>query len=192
MTIPSNSPLKHFDIVSIGHSVRPLAEFCTLAQHYGVSAIADVRSVPFSKFTPQFNQDVLKHALPRAGLFYVPLGEVLGGRQPDAPPRQDIDYFRTISSRPAFIAGLKRLEKGMRTHKIAMMCAEEDPIDCHRCRLVSRALKLRGVKVGHIVDETTLISHDSLEETLLKRYNKGKSDLFLSPDEALDVAYRLG
>ena len=190
--MPEANALQNFDILSIGHSVRPFNDFCTFAQRYGVSAIADVRSIPFSKFTPQFNQDILMSDLPRAGLFYVPLGEALGGRQPDAPPRKDVNYFARVSSRPAFEAGLKRLEKGIRMHKIAMMCAEEDPIDCHRCRLVSRALKVRGVRVGHIVDETTLISHDALEEALLKRYNKGKADLFLSPNEALDAAYRLG
>lgn len=180
------------EILTIGHSTLPYERFLALAREAGVTAIADVRSTPFSRHFPHFNRDVLQDALRRDGIAYVHLGGELGGR-PSRPAffsDGTADYEKMARS-PDFARGLARVLDGSKTYRIALMCSEHDPLDCHRCLLVGRALHERGTSVRHILGTGTLRPHAEIEEELLKMSGKGHSDLFDGPAARLATAYRI-
>jgi uncharacterized protein (DUF488 family) len=137
---------------SIGHSNQDLDGFLALLDKHGIEAVADVRSTPRSGYSPQFDQPALTKALRDAGKYYVFLGDELGGR-PDGEEYYDRDghvrYDLVARSRP-FLSGIDRLVEGARRHRVAIMCSEEDPSNCHRRLLIARVLPGMGVDVIHL------------------------------------------
>jgi uncharacterized protein (DUF488 family) len=122
-----------------------------------------VRTAPFSRFNPQFNRRDLEFGLKEQGLRYVFLGKELGGR-PDGDEFYDLDghvLYGRMAETEAFKAGLNRLLDGAGQYRVAMMCSEEDPTDCHRFLLITRVLHTRDVSVVHIrADGTTQRTED--------------------------------
>jgi uncharacterized protein (DUF488 family) len=157
-------------IYTIGHSNHPAQRFVELLRQHDIGAVADVRSMPFSRFNPQFNREKLACALREAGIHYVFLGQELGARTKD-PALLDEDgqvsYLKLARSQ-AFRRGLERVMAGMREHRIALMCAERDPLQCHRTLLISPELERAGVPVTHILPDGALETHAHLTERLLK------------------------
>lgn len=179
-------------IFTVGHSTQSYSSFLDSFVHYGVTAIADVRSVPFSRYTPQFNQSRLKEQLAWDGIAYVYLGDTLGGRPNDKSLTTDgiADYTKMANS-PEFRRGLDRVIAGNHNYTIALMCAERDPIDCHRCLLVGRALHGHGFSVAHILGTGDIRLQTDIEEQLIKlaRQDPAQADLFASDRELLNKAY---
>lgn len=179
------------EVLTIGHSALPYERFLKLLRHAKVSAIADVRTLPFSRRFPQFNRDDLREELHRDGVSYVFLGKELGGR-----PRERSFYcegvadYEKMAQTSEFKKGLDRVIDGAKRFRIALMCSERDPLDCHRCLLVSRALARRGVRVSHILDDQRIVSQIEIEDRLLELAGGNNDDLFASRDERLATAYR--
>ncbi len=152
------------DILTVGHSTRSLADFVALLKAHGIETLADIRSVPKSRYNPQFNHDALAIELPRTGLRYVHLKE-LGGLRParpdsphtgvDADFRGYADYMQT----EAFAAAVENLLALASNSRVALMCAEANPAHCHR-RLLSDALTARGVTVRHVASPTNAPAHE--------------------------------
>lgn len=139
-------------ICTIGHSNHSLEHFLRLLRDSGTQAVADVRSQPYSRYCPHFSREPLQRSLQAAAIPYVFLGEELGGR-PKGAEFYDAEghvLFSLLAKTDLFIAGLERLERGAATHRIALLCSEEDPDHCHRHHLVGRALLHRGINVEHI------------------------------------------
>jgi len=178
-------------IFSIGHSTHAYERFLELVRKAGVTAIADVRTSPFSRHFPHFNKDRLKSELRADGIVYSFLGEELGGRPTDRQLYCDgiVDY-ECMARSPGFAQGLRRVLEGAQKYRVALMCSEHDPLDCHRCLLVGRALAERGVGVKHILADGAIVDHRDIEVRLLKSEGREGTDLFLSPDERLAEAYR--
>ncbi|HEX9359699.1 MAG TPA: DUF488 domain-containing protein [Streptosporangiaceae bacterium] len=139
-------------LFTIGHSNQALDHFLSLLQRHGIEAVADVRTVPWSRYVPHFNATTLGAALASQGIDYVPLGRELGGR-----PAGDEFYdeqghvlYGRLAASPAFQDGLDRVLARARTSRIALLCAEEDPARCHRHLLIGPVLRQRGVPVSHI------------------------------------------
>jgi uncharacterized protein (DUF488 family) len=177
-------------IYTVGHSKHPLDRFMALLQQHGIEAVADVRSTPYSRFNPQFNREKLQSALDGAGIRYVFLGEELGARSKD-PACYDngrVNYARLAAS-DCFRTGIDRLLTGMREHRIALMCAEREPLDCHRTILRARQLERAGVPVMHILQDGSLEPHRHAIERLAADLGIVGTDLFRSPDELLEEAY---
>lgn len=178
-------------VFTIGHSTHAWKHFVALLRGADVTAVADVRTSPYSRHSPQFSRDSLRHALRRDGISYVFLGKELGGHPSgqrfycDGVP----DYER-MAQAPEFSAGLDRLIDGAQKYRVALVCAERDPLDCHRCLLVGRALAQRGVRVNHILDDGNIISHGAIEDVLLQLSGRDAADLFALPSERLAAAYR--
>lgn len=146
-------------ILTIGHSNHPIAAFIALLQAHGVELLADIRSQPASRFSPQFGRAALERSLAEAGIAYRWFGEGLGGRprdpvlyRPDGHP----DYARMAAS-PRFAAALDELLAAASVARAAIMCAERDPQKCHRNQLVTPALLARGVAVRHILSDGRLL-----------------------------------
>jgi uncharacterized protein (DUF488 family) len=181
----------NFDLYSIGHSTHSQERFAALLQRAGVNAIADVRSSPFSRHCPHFSQADLKQWLRREGFSYAFLGNELGGR-PSSPTLfcNGVADYEAMADTNAFADGLERLIIGAESHRIAMMCSEHDPLDCHRCLLVARRLVERGLTVGHIMLRGEISSHEQMEERLLKFEGLDADDFFTPRPERLSNAYR--
>jgi len=178
-------------IFSIGHSTHTYERFLELVRKVDVTAIADVRTSPFSRHFPHFNRDVLKSDLRADGIVYSFLGKELGGRPTSRQFYCDgvADYERMAQS-PDFARGIQRVLEGAQKYRIALMCSEHDPLDCHRCLLVSRALAEQGVGVKHILANGTIVDHRDIEVQLLKSEGRESTDLFLLPGQRLAEAYR--
>jgi uncharacterized protein (DUF488 family) len=177
-------------ILTIGHSTYKYERFLELLRCSNVTAIADVRTAPFSRHFSQFNRDVLRNALREDGISYVFLGSELGGRPKDKGlyTRGVADYEKMALSKD-FESGLIRVIDGTKTYRIALMCSEHDPLDCHRCLLVGRALVTRGTAVDHILSNGEIKSHAQIEERLLEVSGRHADDLFAPRGERLALAY---
>ncbi len=187
---------------TIGHSAHALEFFLELLRRHEISAVADVRSAPYSRHCPHFSKDALGKGLAAAGVKYVFLGRELGGR-PDDPScyeNRRIRYSR-LAGRPAFRAGIERLKEGALEHRIAIMCAEREPLECHRTILVSPALQEEGLSVEHIHADGRLESHSKAMDRLIDSLGLPRDDLFRSRDEIVSeallrqearIAYTLG
>lgn len=166
------------EIFTIGHSTHPADVFIALLQQHGVTALCDVRTKPFSRWNPQFNKSALEKSLRAAGIAYVFLGAELGGK-PEDPACYiggKVSYER-IAETQLFKNGIARVEEGSRTYRLALMCAEKDPVNCHRFHLVAPFLAQKGYDVRHILADGGLETH---EETLARLPAK-KQETLLFP-----------
>jgi uncharacterized protein (DUF488 family) len=177
------------EILTIGHSNHLIEAFTNLLQDHGVTAIADIRSVPFSRHLPQFNKDSLAAALKAKGIAYVFLGKELGGRTDDRScyEKGRVSY-RRVAETKTFRQGLERLRSGASTHRVALMCAEKEPLDCHRTLLVARALADAGVPVRHIHADGHLETQDQAMDRLIAMAKLSAEDLFRSRAESIELA----
>lgn len=178
-------------VYTIGHSKHSLDEFAGLLTRHGVTALADVRSAPFSRFSPHFNKDALARELKARGIKYVFLGRELGARSDDRSCYENgrVQYAR-LARTELFRQGIERVRRGAEEHRIALMCAEREPLECHRTLLVGRALNEQGVEVIHILSDGRLESHPDAMERLLDVTGLPRDDMFRSRVELIAEALK--
>lgn len=166
-------------IYTVGHSNHPIAHLLQLLQGQGVTLLADVRSMPYSRFNPQFRRDALTEALAQHGIEYLFLGEELGARSRDPACYVDgrVSYIK-LAATDLFRQGIDRLLMAAKSHTLAIMCAEKDPLDCHRTILVTRELVKRGEKVVHILANGEIEPHDQAMQRLREKLKIEPTDLF--------------
>jgi uncharacterized protein (DUF488 family) len=182
-----------FDLFSIGHSNIAADRFIALLRDAGADAIADVRSTPYSRFFPWFSRKNLEARLVAEGMAYLPYGEPLGGRPQDQSLyRNGIADYEAMAQHDDFRASLGRLQSDALRRRVCLMCAEREPLDCHRCLLVARALAERGLRIGHILHDGTIETHAATELRLVAWSGVvTESDLFVTgQSERLAAAYR--
>ncbi|MBI3197109.1 MAG: DUF488 domain-containing protein [Rhodospirillales bacterium] len=148
-------------IKTIGHSNHPIERFVDLLKTGGVEVLVDVRSMPWSRRFPQFGKDRLAKALAEAGIDYLHEGAALGGKP------QSGGSYDDLARRPDFADALGRLTARAGKTTVCLMCAEKEPLDCHRTVLVSRRLAERGVAIEHLLADGGTRTHAEIEETLL-------------------------
>lgn len=177
-------------IFTVGHSTHPIDYFLSLLAKHKITAIADVRSSPFSRYNPQFNRDELKKSLASVGVSYVFLGAELGARSDEADCYVDgkVQYHRIAETR-SFQSGIARVIEGSKNHTIALMCAEKEPLDCHRTILVARELVDRGVDVRHVLTDGSVETHAQSLWRLLDRFRLLEGQLFNTKEETENIAY---
>ena len=155
-------------IYTIGHSNLAVEEVVSALRRHGIAVVVDVRSVPFSQYTPQFNRNALERTLAGTEIRYAFAGEHLGGRPTDptcyrtgSVPVGEANYqalvdYAEVATRPWYRRGLERLVEIAASQPTAIMCSEEDPRRCHRHHLIARSLLELGIEVGHIGRDGTV------------------------------------
>ena len=131
-------------LYSIGHSNHEAAAFLELLRRHGIAAVADVRSRPYSRFVPHFSKERLQRILEEEGIGYLFLGGELGGKPPRGEAPASAPDYDCAHSQPEFRTGIERLLEAAGQRRIAMMCRERDPLDCHRLHLICRSRGAAG------------------------------------------------
>jgi uncharacterized protein (DUF488 family) len=139
-------------LYTIGHSSHTAEHFLELLRQHRIEVLVDTRSAPYSRYSPQFDREALRDAVLAAGIKYLYLGDIVGGR-----PKEEAHYdehgrarYAKMGKDAEFLGGIERLERGADEFRVALMCSEEDPTHCHRRLLISRVLIERGADVQHI------------------------------------------
>jgi uncharacterized protein (DUF488 family) len=158
------SPRQTVRVLTVGHSNHPVERLVALLAQHGVGVLVDVRSQPYSRFAPRFNRENLQPVVTNAGLRYLFLGEELGGRQLGkiASLQDRLAAYEQVSSAGRFQHGLDLVLEAADRETVAILCAEEDPTECHRRVWVARALRERGADVFHIRGDGRLDPDDTL------------------------------
>lgn len=177
-------------IFTIGHSNHSLEYFLGLLTKHGVTAIGDVRSTPYSRQNPQYNRETLSAALHEKGIAYIFFGGDLGGRSEDRDcyEKGRVEY-RKLAQQQSFQAGLQEALKAAQRYRLCLLCAEKEPLECHRTILVSRRLAERGADVRHVLADGGIESHKSTMERLLQELDLPREDLFRTHAEMIEDAY---
>ena len=177
-------------LFTVGHSNHSVERFLELLRQHAIEVVADVRSVPYSQYAPQFNRETLEHSLREAGIRYVFMGEEFGARRKEPEcytTNRQVDFAKVVQT-SAFQRGVERITRGVAQYRIALMCAEREPLDCHRTILVSRHLSEIGFAIAHIKDDGSLESQAEAERRLIKEHKADQRNLF-SENSPRDQAY---
>jgi len=180
-----------YDIFSLGHADLSIERFIGLLAQAEVSAVADVRSSPFSRRAPWFNRPELTESLKLKGILYGFFGKELGGR-----PRDPAQYtggvadYSKMAQTISYLHGLERLISGNQRHRVAMICSERDPLECHRCLLVSRSLFELGVDVQHIHHTGKVELQSEALERLFFEERIPTEDKMWQWDDRVDMAFK--
>ncbi len=182
--VKNNEMPDHLKVFTVGHSNHRLETFVSLLRAKAVQVLVDVRSRPHSRF-PHFNKENIQTAIRANGMKYLFLGKELGGK-PEDPEFYDSEgyvlYSRIAESR-LFLEGIERLMNGIRKYRVAIMCSEENPINCHRRLLVGRVLADHGVNILHIRSDGRIQSEDDvIRENNISRKDEAQQNLF-EPEE---------
>ena len=171
-------------LFTIGHSNHAIGTFLGLLAGHEIAMVADVRSIPWSQRFPWFRKELIAWSLKEAKIGYEFLGETLGGRPRDLA---DLDHaaerYGVIVGQASFQGALDALVKEAVDHRVAIMCAERDPIDCHRAMLIARALRGRdGLEIRHILAAGELEPHGDLEARMVEKAKCAPPPLLDTPD----------
>lgn len=179
------------DIVyTIGYSTHSMERFIKLLASYHITAVADVRSYPYSHFNPQFNRENLNLRLKKSGILYVFLGRELGARPEDRSCYiNGTVQYDLLARTTLFQEGLRRIANGLRKYRIALLCAEKDPLMCHRTILICRHLVTQGISGRHILGDGRLETHDDAIARLLMELDLPERDLYRNRDYFINEAY---
>jgi uncharacterized protein (DUF488 family) len=177
------------NLFTIGHSTHTVEYFIGLLKKHSITAVCDVRSQPYSRYNPQFNRENLKCDLKNNNIEYVFLGKELGARSEN--PSCYIDgkvQYNYLVDEPLFKQGINRISQGMKRHSIALMCAEKDPITCHRMILVCRELRSIADQIYHILADGEIEANSEAEYRLMNAL-RIVPDMFKNKNECIEEAY---
>jgi uncharacterized protein (DUF488 family) len=170
---------------TIGHSSHPAVHFIELLQQHRIEVLVDTRSAPYSRYSPHFDREPLRDLVTAAGIKYLFLGDVVGGR-----PKDEAHYDEHGRARYAkmgkdenFLGGIERLERGADEFRVALMCSEEDPAHCHRRLLIGRVLIERGAQLQHIRGDGELQAEQQVAAASGKALVEPQPALFAELDE---------
>ena len=179
-------------VYTIGHSTHPIEKLIELLKQQSITAVSDVRSSPYSRINPQFNREPLKQALRAANIQYVFLGKELGARSEDRRCyRNGQVQYDLLAETDLFRQGIERVEEGAQKYRVALLCAEREPLECHRTILVARRLVEDGLTVKHILSDSRVEDHSRALERLIAMLKIAQDDMFRSNDEAIREAYAI-
>lgn len=164
--------LNNSSLYSIGHGQKTQEEFLLELKSFDIHFLVDVRTSPYSKWVPHFNQGVIEGWLRQAGIRYVYMGNYIGGRPQNDACYDEEGYFdyKKMAEEPSFKIGLNRLiDANSKNCRVAIMCSEADPSECHRSKLIGRELYfIHNISMNHIVGINKKINQSEIMKTLTK------------------------
>jgi uncharacterized protein (DUF488 family) len=161
------------EIFTIGHSNYTVDRLIDMLKHYNINTVVDIRGTPYSKYNIQFNKETIRQTLINKGFIYIYMGKEFAVQRQNKALYNKEGYadFEKVVKDEDFIRGVERLKTGCeKGYKIVLLGAMQDPLNCHRCILLGRALRDDGFIIRHILDDYTLSSQEELEERLLEKY----------------------
>lgn len=170
------------ELYTIGHSQHSINYFASLLKKYNIDYLLDVRSTPYSKYAEQYNKENISRYMNFSEIKYSFMGKYFGARPQDKALYNSEGYldFEKVRESTFFNRGVKNVILGLNQgHKIALMCTEKEPIDCHRAILVARAFELQGINAKHILADGSVMTQQQLNEQLLQRYFPDRRQLTL-------------
>jgi len=176
-------------LYTVGHSTHSVEYFMDLLKKHAITVVCDVRSKPYSRFNPQFNRENLQRELKINNIKYVFLGKELGAHSEN--PGCYVDgkvQYNNLADEPLFHQGINRLTEGMKKYSVTLLCAEKDPVTCHRMILVSRKMRSVVGQINHILASGKIETNSQAEDRLLSKL-KIFPDLFTTREECVEEAY---
>lgn len=173
------------DLFTIGHSNYEINYFINIVKKYKINCIVDVRSIPYSKYSPQYNKENIKKLLKINKINYIYMGKEFGAMRTAKTLYTKEGYvdFEKVKYDKDFKLGINRAKVGVeRGYKIAFMCAEKIPSDCHRCILIGRTFKNLGYNIINIIDENKYKLQNDIEKELIEIYYPDRNQISLIPE----------
>lgn len=160
---------KQSTIYSIGHGNKNIEQFIDELKVYNIEYLVDVRTTPYSKWNPHFNKNDLIYKLKENDIGYIFLGDKIGGLPSDKSCYTEdgkIDYI-LLKDKEFFKEGLDRLiNANTKNIKVATMCSETKPEECHRSKLIGKELLLLDIDMKHILDKDKFKSQSNINDEL--------------------------
>ncbi len=175
-------------IYTIGYGKRRMEEFIKLLKDNEISYLIDVRSSPYSRYKPEFSKEALAMRLKQSGVRYVFMGDTLGGRPDDSTCYVDgqVDYTK-VRERPFYRQGIDRIRTAWEKQlRVALMCSEGKPYECHRGKLIGNTLREQGIDVNHIDEEGKIMKQQDINRQLADKPSEQLSLLGEDPSWLLN------
>ena len=190
------------DIYTLGHSNYTIEKLIDMLKKYNINCVVDIRGTPYSKFNVQFDKEIIRYTLTKAGFIYIYMAKEFAAKRINKESYNEEGYsdFELVVNEKDFLDGIERLKNGCnKGYRIALLGAMQEPIRCHRSILVGRALIKYGFNVKHILDDSSIASQDDIEDMLLNKYFSNRNQITiddlignsLSKEEMIKKAYRL-
>lgn len=179
------------DIFTIGHSNYSMDRLLDMLNFYDIDCIVDIRGTPYSKYNVQFNKESFSKTLIDKGYIYIYMGKEFAVQREDKSLYTEEGYadFEKVVYDKDFLSGIERLKVGCKKgYRIVLMGAMQDPINCHRCILLGRALKKSGFNLKHILNDYKVVSQEELEERLLDKYFENRDQLTIDTYMGMDTS----
>ena len=185
--------MSDYTIYTIGYTAFELDGFIRILKNYGINSLIDVRSYPVaSEFYKTYSRNFLEPLLKTHNIIYRNYAKEFGARQENRKfymPEGCLD-FEKFSQSSMFLDGVEKIKKGIGlNYKFVLMCAEKDPINCHRAIMVARAMNKMGFKINHIHADGNIETQEKFDQRLLDSYRIQPSFL-QTRDEQLYEVYR--
>lgn len=189
-------------LFTIGHSTYDVNYFIRVLKKYNINCVVDIRGTPYSKYNVQFDKEIIRYTLTKAGFIYIYMAKEFAAKRINKESYNEEGYsdFELVVNEKDFLDGIERLKNGCnKGYRIALLGAMQEPIRCHRSILVGRALIKYGFNVKHILDDSSIASQDDIEDMLLNKYFSNRNQITiddlignsLSKEEMIKKAYRL-
>lgn len=190
------------DIYTLGHSNYTIEKLIDMLKKYNINCVVDIRGTPYSKYNVQFDKEIIRYTLTKAGFIYIYMAKEFAAKRINKESYNEEGYsdFELVVNEKDFLDGIERLKNGCnKGYRIALLGAMQEPIRCHRSILVGRALIKYGFNVKHILDDSSIASQDDIEDMLLNKYFSNRNQITiddlignsLSKEEMIKKAYRL-
>ena len=185
-------------LYTIGYSGFNVNDFVNILKKYGVNVLIDVRSNPFSSYFSAYNKELLEQALKSHNIYYRNYAKEFGAQQTESrfyTPQGYLD-FEMFTASPIYNDGYHKIEDGLkRDYVFAFMCAEKDPIDCHRSIMISKTFNDNGYSILHLLPNKNPISQLDIEDRLLNKYFPNRDQLSMFEEQTgnnnlISEAYR--
>lgn len=193
---------KHMKLYTIGYAGKKIEEFIDILKQNKITSIVDVRTMPLSKTFPEYNSNSIKDILRKNGIYYLVFSNEFGARREeqntyisltdfDGKNIKVVD-FKKVYELPIFIDGVNRVEDGLKKElKIAFMCSEKNPFDCHRANMIAEYFYQKGFEIKHIIDQQNIIDHKKFDIFYEDNFFKKKLYFMKKNSEILNYKYNL-